>query len=271
MNKLDSNLFDLTEQLRKPTPELANPKVFDAIIDHIAKNRTIKLNELKKQNVNINDLVKFMQMLIISEVQDLNETEFYFDPEQVRQLSIAEQFQFWELAHTESEYTHLNDLFTIAFSKNRNSSVIKQATPHLTRAVLEELEKPHWLSSLRDLWVQQNFMRDQRIFENAYLLTCWLKFDNRDRDQLKAIKNPKRGYLPLSIDTTFDFDNRHQIMSDAIGLKSNQRISAFAYLCMLKFIQYDTDACNALIKAGVFHLSEIVLVKRIEDSRRLIN
>ena len=162
-------------------------------------------------------------------------------------------------------------MFTIAFSKNRNSSIIKQATPHLTRAVLEELENPYWLSSLRDLWVQQNFMRDQRIFENAYLLTCWLKFDNRDRDQLKEIKNPKRGYLPLSIDFTFDFNRRHEIMSEAIGLKSNQRISAFAYLCMLKFIQYDTDACNALIKAGVFHLSEIVLVKRIEDSRRLIN
>ena len=269
MNKLDTNLFDIKEQLRQPTPKLANPKVFDAIIKHIAAHKTIKLGELRKQNVNVNDLVKFTQMWIIAEVQELNECEFYFDPEQISQLSLAEQFQFWEMAHTESEYTHLNDLFTIAFSKHRNSSIIKQATPHLTTAVLHELETPTMLDSLRDVWVQQNFMKEHQIFQHAYMLTSWLKFDNRDRQRLTETKRRKSS--SLEIDVTFDFDRRHEIIREAIGLEKNKQVSAFTYLCMLKFIQYDTDACNALIKAGVFHLSEIVLVKRIQDTRRLVN
>lgn len=274
MNNLNTELFEIHEQLSKPVERLADPKVFDKIVKHIVSNKTIKIKELNKQSVNINDLVKFAQLVLFAEIQQLNQCDFYVDPAPLEALSLQDQFKFWEVCNSENEYAYLDDLFTIAFSKFRGGGKnIKQSTPHLSRELLEWVETPY-MAKLRDAWAQQNFMKDQLIFENAYYMTSWFKFDNKDRQNLisdnESSKFKKRFLSPFSIDTTFDFDERHGNLCNVLDRDPKKRISAFAYLCMLKHIKYKNNVTNTLIKLGIFHLSEIALIDRIEETRTLI-
>lgn len=252
-------LFEISDSpsqtLRKPP--VADMRKFDTIVDHISNNKKIKLDVLKQKNVNTNDLVKFAQIMLHSFVSGSDTTDAVLDPQKVMDANIAEQVQFWEMMG-DGEEKYLDDLLVIAFMKHRFSSTMKHQTAHLTKFVKNN---PHHMESLRTTWRDQHYL--PYVFERMYALTCWFKFDNRDRDRLFE-NNPRKTLLVED----FDYDNRHKVFKEVLQRKQDDTsISFYAYFSFLQFLLSYERSCsgdiNKLISNNIIHYCELSLIREI--------
>lgn len=252
-------LFEINETSIKTLikPPVTDMRKFDNIVDHICNNKKIKLNVLKEKNVNTNDLVKFSQIMLHSYVSNVTSLDDVLDPQRIIDASIAEQIQFWETM-CDDEEKHLDDLLTIAFMKHRPSPTMKHQTAHLTKFVKDN---QHHMESLRTTWKEQHYL--PYIFEKMYALTCWFKFDNRDRNRLFE-NNPRKTFLVQD----FDYDNRHTLLKEVLQRKPNDnRISFYAYFTFLQFLITHEENCydviNKLISNNIIHYCELSLIRNI--------
>jgi len=251
-------LFEINESpttLRKPP--VVDMKKFDTIVEHISNNKRIKLNVLKEKNVNVNDLVKFAQIMLHSYVSNVDALDEVLDPQKVNEASIAEQIRFWEMMN-EDEDKHLDDLLAIAFIKHRSSGTMKQETSHLTKFVKDN---PQHIQSLRITWKDQHYL--PYIFEKMYALTCWFKFDNRDRNTLFE-HTPRK----TSMVKDFDYDARHGVFKNVLERNEKEAsISFYAYFSFLQFLLRYEQSChediNTLIRNNVIHYCELTLIRDI--------
>ena len=192
----------------------------------------------------------------------MDTTDEVLDPARIMNASIAEQINFWE-AMCGNRNKFLDDLLVIAFMKHRNSRQIKIATPHLTKYVTEN--EDYVQLTLREVW--QDSWYTPHIFQRAYALTCWFKFDNIDRNKMFDSKPRGRTHQ----DKNFDYDNRHTVLKAVLGRNSpdDANISFYAYISLLQFIAtYDeSQSCdiNTLIKTNLIHYSELCLINNINN------
>lgn len=258
----DKELFD-NDFLREETIDassqlrimLKEQDKFKTITQHVIDEKRIKMSLLKKEKINLNDVIKwaycFLDDVIFTTYFDVISPDY--DPS-----SIAEEFEYWA-KHTHMSYA--DDLMTIAFSKHRlnKNGEVRQSIKNLAEWLGKHPFKVQQAMSKWDEF-KNNSVRTHLI--NQIMLA--FKFDNRDRD---LVKNSK--FLSNQQMKNFDFDKRINVFK---SINPRNKFEFFSYFASLQTMillsetcSYNQQRLNDLIRSDTIHYSEIVNIAKTID------
>ena len=251
----DLRRASVTEQpVSKLRTKLKDSMKFYKITDHIKEHKRVKLSILKKENVNLNDVVKYMfawlDYALFEYPNPFDFTGSNFDEID----NLYDIINHWDKNFNEN---WIDDVLLVAFSKHRGGEVrhsIKEFASYLER-------KEHLMKEVHDVWANQKERGNVAIINK---IMCGFKFDNRDRDNAKNVKLQKDQRM-----LTFDYDKRKEMWEKVCDSNQFRFFTYFATLQTLLILAngdaISQENLNQLLKYGLVHYSELVMIEKTID------
>ena len=243
---------DVNKQLRQMLA--ANDK-FDKITDHIINEKRIKMSLLKKEKINLNDVVKWSYAFL----NDVIFTTWFdcispnYDVE-----SIQDEFDYWSKF---PDIAYTDDLMTVAFSKHRvgHSGEVRQSIKNLAEWLARSPKK---IEKAKNVFNNPEKHRHENSIIHKIMIAY--KFDNVDRDRGLKSKFAYNNRM-----TNFDFDNRIAIFKT---MNPRDKFEFFPYFASLQTMMLlaeinpqSQEHLNQLIKHSVVHFSELMTISQTID------
>lgn len=227
---------------------------FYKITDHIKEHKRIKLSILKKDNITLNDVIKYMfawlDYVLFEYPAPFDQTSPQFEDLD----NLYDIINYWDKRFNEK---WIDEVMLVAFSKHRGGEV-----RHSIKEFAKYLEsKEHLMKSVHDVWANQKDRGNTNIINK---IMCGFKFDNRDRDNTKNLKLQKDQRM-----LNFDYDKRKVLWEKVCDSGEFRFFTYFATLQTLLILAtadpISQENLNLLIKHGLVHYSELAMIEKTID------